>query len=160
MGTCSAHKAASRALGVLRAESISQNRVQGRIHPHESSSPWMPPTPREDPGVALFLLEGGFAKRNGVQARDYRGRKAHKRQDLKSFALVLVFPTSKGFIGWGQWVSRAAANTTQGEQRCNQAHSPAICTLGQTGKCTSESEDLIVRARKNERPVFPTPICL
>lgn len=124
-----------RGLRVLSAESISQSKVQGRLHPQESSSPRMPPTPREGLGGALLLLwEGGRMERTGGQAHDYRGRKAHRRQELKSCALVLVSPTSKGFLGWGVgWGS-----TTHCQKRCCRPHNPAICTLGQVGKYEHE----------------------
>lgn len=107
-------------------------------------------------------------ERNGVQAHDYGGLRAHRRQDLKSFALLLVFPTSKGFMGWG---SRAAANTITAvhrdatnptsppfAQRYNKPHKPAICTHGQGGeKYIIENKDLIVRARKIKGQYFQLP---
>lgn len=158
MGTGSAQKDASGDSGVLRAESISQNRVQGGPHPQESSSPRMPPTPRESLGVAMSLLwGGGCVERNGGQAHDYGGLRAHRRQDLKSFALLLVFSTSKGFMGWG---SRAAANTTVVHRDATMQPAPQSCHLHSwTGgeKCATENEDLIVRARKIKGQNFQLP---
>lgn len=85
-------------------------------------------------------------ERKGVQAHDYGGRRAHRRQDLNSFALLLVFPTSKGFMGWG---SKAAANTTTAVHR--HQPTPQVRHLHSwTGgeKYIIENEDLIV-SKKN-----------
>lgn len=104
-----------------------------------------------------LLWGGGCVERNGGQAHDYGGLRAHRRQDLKSFALLLVFSTSKGFMGWG---SRAAANTTVVHRDATMQPAPQSCHLHLwTGgeKCATENEDLIVRARKIKGQNFQLP---
>lgn len=67
-----------------------------------------------------------------MQARDYGGLEAHRRQ-TQSSAWLVVFPTSQGDAA---------------EQLCT--HQPTILLFALLGrfKCTTEIEDLILRARK------------
>lgn len=84
-----------------------------------------------------------------MQARDYRGRKAHRRQELKSCALVLVSPTSKGFVGWRGGVGGGAAQPTAKRD----AADPTILLSAPLDRWGNTSV-------KNERPILFKPICM
>lgn len=85
-------------------------------------------------------------ERTGGQAHDYRGQKAHRRQELKSCALVLVSPTSKGFVGWG-WGGAAQPTAKRA------AADPTILLSAPLDRWGNTS-------MKNERPILFKPICV
>lgn len=100
--------------------------------------------PGQSPASAVGRRQGG---ENGVQARDYRGRKAHRRQELKSCVLVLVSPTSKGFMGWSGGGGAAQPTAKR------DAADPTILLSAPLDRWGN-------MCVKNERPILFKPICV
>lgn len=136
-------------VGALRPEgrlrAISQNKVQGRPHPQEPSSPRTDAANSEGgPGGSLVSACGEKRCTGTPLQRTESSRETR----FKNCAWVLVFPTMEGFTGWGQQ-SSCQHNPLGTAMR----PTPQSCYLHSwTGENTQLRARTYCKSKRSERP--------